>query len=617
MLAVLLNLCTDYEPAQHECAKQRRIVAGVLAFVCVPANRALAPYSLGTALQLLALLVVQLEAADVVAWTTTGDESDGTLRTAPATMVRLAVRKLALAGMVRSPLDDGSDDEDDGGVTEGMEVDDVVDLCSLALSLLAFPALEAGMISAANFAALLAVFEVMTRAGDEIDPDVAERFVAPFLRNITSLSGRDDFAPLSAQLLDADTGADAGKSTALSTLFSWLRASPPLPPNATGANTSRVPVLATAACIALGNMARSDDAAQALVERHGLHVVLVAEDGVLRPPPGITIDSGAALDPQLTHAALSLLRNLAVATRNRAAIGSAGDGMLLRPDGGLLARFWAAECTLFEKGSAPAPHLSVQVRFAAVGLARLLLTACGENVAIAVETNETGAGRSFVDELVGLFDSTVAEAKAGNDGEVEGDGERAGGAQMFQEGIPDPRKALEPVTAEAARALAAVLKVLHSHSTLASLIEPFYAHHKTELLAGPLRWLLVQKISPALRSTALFTLGLLSRASNEGSVELVQRVVNNDKGRLALSEAALAVAVPGIADVSHAGEESVDDRPRRDRENALFIVAQVIKRASDMSNDDRAMFEGMLVKGSDGILAEKESLGSNTEGSST
>lgn len=659
VLAVLVNLCTDYERAQRKVAKSQAggragIVAGVLTFICMARNRRFAENSLGTALQLLSLLVPQLEDADVAAW-----KEKVALWNAPTTMLRLVLRKLRPAGVPHAGLqqqhewEDGRDpsedaDEDGGDPADDMEMSEVVELCTLALSLIAFPSLEPSLLSGGgvlsptgNLAVFLAAFEAIARGAgeglglDEPEPGLTDRLLNSFLRILASASGRDEFVPVAETLAEKWSPASP-----LGTLISWLRGPEPLstlPPAVSSLSTTasgRHPVLATAACIALGNVVRSDASATALVQQLGLHTILLAPDGVLRspsysiPPSSSTSSSSKLiLEPQLVHAALSLLRNLAVAVSNRPAIGGTGPWaekreILLR-NNGLLPDFWAANCMFFDPQ--PQPHVAVQVRFAAVGLARLLLTGCTHNAVLAVGGSGPGLNgteQTCLDSLLALFEETVAES----DAEAKGSDDKARDEESIEGSIPTPAKALEPITAEAARAVAALLRTLHSDSEISALVESFHRNRGPETLARPVRWLLTRQ-GPrwsVLRSEALFLLGLLSRGSDaSGGPKLALQVVGDASARLALSEAATVKEAPagtegttGGSDA--AGSDTAHVRQRHDRENALFVIAEMLKRASqDMSEADRKAYEDLLAKGGGVILAQKDGLGPKSEDSGT
>src|SRR5690606_25379818 len=107
--------------------------------------------------------------------------------------------------------------------------------------------------------------------------------------------------------------------------------------------------LRSAACLALGNLSRSDETSIALVDTHLAHVPLIE-----------LIGDPATSDPQVLHSALSFLKNLAIPAMNKPVLGD-----LLSP--GCLPR-------IFSLDTLP------QVQYAAVSLARLLLVNCPGNV---------------------------------------------------------------------------------------------------------------------------------------------------------------------------------------------------------------------------------------------
>ncbi|KAI8628522.1 ARM repeat-containing protein [Xylariaceae sp. FL1651] len=109
--------------------------------------------------------------------------------------------------------------------------------------------------------------------------------------------------------------------------------------------------LQSAACLMLGNIARSDEKCSYLVQHSAIHVPLIA---ILTDPTNV--------DAGLLHSVLSFLKNLAIPTGNKAMLGNAG---LLETH--VLPRIWDLDT-------------QPQVQFDAVSLTRLLLVSCPANV---------------------------------------------------------------------------------------------------------------------------------------------------------------------------------------------------------------------------------------------
>lgn len=386
------------------------------------------------------------------------------------------------------------------------------------------------------------------------DPDDAAQLAqvrnafVPVLADISALPG---FVPSSGQ-----GGAGLLQHPVPQTLQSWLHG-PPEHAN-----------MQTAACLALGNLARSDATCVTLVRDAAVHQPLAnllarccasgeAAAAAAAPPPSA----------QLAHAVLGFLKNLAIPAANKPAL-----GRLLDPD--LLPRFWSTW------GDA-----QPQTQFVAVSLARLLLVGCPANVRrlLATRPSESESEsdpkahdeRSRLQLLTALFD----------------------------------RSDSEPTKTEVARAVATVCRILHStpagevlpeESTPDSMTAPsittttttssnsrpetgpspdtkpdnadastsppaddddnnpapstprarFYAAHPD--LATPLSFLASQTRFPALRSEAWFVLALMSRSPDGAAV--VQAALQSFAACRALVE-----SVAGHGAVAAVGRDDDDD----------------------------------------------------------
>ncbi|KAI1172220.1 armadillo-type protein [Nemania sp. FL0916] len=110
--------------------------------------------------------------------------------------------------------------------------------------------------------------------------------------------------------------------------------------------------LQSAACLALGNIAREDEKCTYLVQTSAIHEPLIS---ILADP--------ANTDAGLLHSVLGFLKNLAILPANKIILGNAG---LLETH--VLPRIWGIDTQ------------TPQVQFNAVSLTRLLLVECPENV---------------------------------------------------------------------------------------------------------------------------------------------------------------------------------------------------------------------------------------------
>ncbi|PON30475.1 hypothetical protein TGAM01_v200915 [Trichoderma gamsii] len=239
------------------------------------------------------------------------------------------------------------------------------------------------------------------------------------------------------------------------------------------------PQLQTAGCLALGNLSRSDEVSMALVQIHFAHTPLMR-----------LLSNPEIVDAQLLHSAMSFLKNLAIPVQNKPLLGSLLDVSCIP--------------RLLSLDTSP------QVQFTAVSLTRLLLVNCPPNVAricapLSADPASSARERSSVHAIIALHERSDAE----------------------------------PTRLEAARAIAAICRVLHSNP-VASLLpdwEPpvveieadspdngsvdaenqrlgyFYSKHD---VGRVLSFLISQQKWPSLRSEAWFIFALMCR-SKEGS----------------------------------------------------------------------------------------------------
>lgn len=226
------------------------------------------------------------------------------------------------------------------------------------------------------------------------DPDDAAQLKAlrnAFIPVLADISALPDFIPGSAQ-----GGSSILQLPVFQTLQSWLHG-PPQHAN-----------LQTAACLALGNLARSDAACITFVHDAQIHTPLI--NLLQRCTAGDTPHNA-----QLTHAVLSFLKNLAIPAVNKPLL-----GRLLESN--MLPKLWSTW-----GDSQP------QTQFAAVSLARLLLVGCPPNVRrlcapLSADPDSPAHDRSNLHLLTALFERSDAE----------------------------------PTKMEVARAVATVCRILHS-----------------------------------------------------------------------------------------------------------------------------------------------------------
>lgn len=393
--------------------------------------------------------------------------------------------------------------------------------------------------------------------------------------------------------------------------------------------------LQSAACLALGNIARSDDVCITLVQQSGLHRPLIS----ILADPSMT-------DAQLLYSTLSFLKNLTIPTVNKATL---GDACLLEAH--VLPRIWALDA-------------QIQVQFTAVSLTRLLLISSPENVkrmCTPLSTNMSSPvyEQTQLNTLMCLF----------------------------------MRSDQEPTKTEAARAVTAVLRVLHSSpdaskllpvptipssrrssltpytqppgsspgETLASshqgpavsappAIEAFYTNHDT--LSNALIYLGTQQKFPVLRSELWFVMALMSR-SRPGAhvvatclqhIELLRSLIQTITGHdmLERKEVELLSAVgnphgpaivgsvptgnfiagsqidnPGalIPGVPGLEPQQVDpakkaDMARVDRENGLVLVAELLRRCPEKLRVlPQGTFREILETGSANVLRDRDGNG--------
>jgi len=384
------------------------------------------------------------------------------------------------------------------------ELSESLTLTSVALAYLAFQNVQAEFLSAGNVPVLLTAFYNLTTV---VEPATfADEDLAAQAKQV-----RGTFVQLLSDIcyLPAFTYIHPLGSPVLDTLQSWLL---PL------AN----PHMQAAACLCLGNVARSDEASVALVGTYKVHTSVidivgahleVQQEGIAPQPP---------VDALLLHSALSLLKNLAIPPNNKPQLSA-----LLKAS--MLPRIWSMD----PNSSIQTPHL----HYISVSLARLLLSSTPQNVRLLCAPLSP-------DPLSPLHETTHLHRVL----------------DLFLRA--DPESAAHTKT-EAARAALAVVRVLHTTTVTPVLpdwdpnssdgyvfrpdkpllpptsspgrsrspdagtvkgsarLEKFYRQHGA--LPRTLAYLVTQNKFPVLRSEAWFVFALMSRTREGGS--LVVRIL--------------------------------------------------------------------------------------------
>lgn len=449
--------------------------------------------------------------------------------------------------------------------THPPDLEDFCGLTSTALAYLTNEQFQTHLLESDSCALLMQCFEDSISRFDIASADPEE---AAELKQIWSAFVKI-FADISASPCFASLPMDGPTVQRLAT---WLGSS----------NTD----LQTAACLSLGNLARSDEASTALLND-------------VYEPISAMLMSMAPSASQLQHAVLSFLKNLAIPGPNKPILGR----LLLEPaDEPILSPLWSTQT-------------QPQTQFAAISLTRLLVSNCPANVSrLCAPLSPDPAFPAHKRTNLHLLISTTSRSDA------------------------------EPTKLEGGRTVAAVCKSLHTPSapTTPPLqswdpVSPdtsrkrFYAVHAAEIAAS-LATLLTQRRFPALRSEVLFTMALMSR-STEGA-EVVNAALQTSEAFSAVAEAvtgrsaaADAGSAEGSGSVRGAGAGELDAieglglEPRQasvdpaakagmgriDRENGLVLVAELLRQdASGLPPGRRSEFEEILKTGGEMVVGERQ-----------
>ncbi|KAI1775977.1 ARM repeat-containing protein [Hypoxylon cercidicola] len=545
---VLFNICVDYEPAQT-AAYKAGLTIYLVDIISKPRLReAVAPY-ISFVYNLFGLMATQEFEPDLVPLAT----------------------PFCLLTQARASISLSSDSSDETDVFLGLSSTALTYLSSQQLQevFLETPGAISLFLEAFQTAAKDASLPQSDDAGDQAQ---LKQLQLAFTETLADLSANPRFAEMCP--LD---------SRPASLLLHWV-SSP----------ANQMPLQA-AACLALGNIARSDAPCVALVQNISVHKALIA----------ILASDSSATDAQLLHSVLSFLKNLSIPASNKPVLCHAG---LL--DYHVLPRIWDLDT-------------QPQVQFDAVSLARLLLVNCPTTV------RRVCAPSPNSDSLSSPPDRT-----------------------LLRQLMDLHRKAdQEPTKMETARAVANVCRVLHSDKPVGSsllpavpsssflsseaearsLLQDFYSTHHA--LADVLVYLGLQAKFPVLRSELWFVLALMVRSA-EGAAVVIQAI--NEQPRIVgiLVGAVTGEKIPGEKQTPRDGGNSnpsagLDDlsaisgaldqlEPQQvdlakiatmakvDRENGLVLIAELLKQYPDKLNPSaRSAFSRILKAGGELVLGDR------------
>ncbi|KAK0671928.1 hypothetical protein QBC41DRAFT_344259 [Cercophora samala] len=574
-IITILNICVEYSPAQLQVsnAALSQVLIDLISGERLPTVEAYLPQIM-TILELL---------------TNHESEFKTCYPRTPASLLALAIGK---KNHLSSPID----------------LETFLSICTTALSYLVQRDLQIFFIQNRHFELLQEAFlQSYTRfksTGDDVEEETKEQlkqvqhgFVTLFA-DITDVEGFGEVYGLESK--------EVGE-----TLVGWL-------------GLARYPQLQMAACLALGNIGRSDEATKALLPKvgEGLRRVLG------RSVPGMKGEKKAGLDPslQLTHAALGFAKNLAIPAVNKPVLG----GLLL--ENGILAGLWEG----FGK-SQPS------MQFAAVSLGRLLLVGCGENV------------RLVCKPVVSKEEVDGSEGETAHQGESSSRAEaatyRTNLELLYRSATGSPNE--EPTKLEAARAVvSAVCRVLSQDPEVLGSegeLEEFYKTH-SEIIVASFATMLTQAKWPSVRSDAITVLALMASQHPQGSNMALKVVEDTTAGEGVLKAIVKAVTgdeemvgkflgtgsnrveeieeekeaendaeketkevtelVQGLGLEPQQADAQAQKQPERmvkvDRENALVLMAVLLGRFKDQMSPARGrLVEAALQKGGELVVKDR------------
>lgn len=453
------------------------------------------------------------------------------------------------------------------------DLEDYCGLTSVALAYLTHEQIQAHLLNSGYCELLMQCFEDSygrfdLATADPEEADNVKKIWTAFVQVFADISASQYFATL------------AIGSPPVQRLVRWL-----------GSPSLAYPHLQTAACLSLGNLARSDESSKALLKD-------------VYGPISTILTAMSSPTSQLLHAVLSFLKNLAIPAPNKPILGRL---LLEPPSSSILSRLWATET-------------QPQTQFTAISLTRLLVSGCPANVSrlctpVSPDPSSPAHERTNLHLLMSIADRADAE----------------------------------PTKFEGARTVAALCKVLQSPSSSgaqsllawgsdtpeSSARERFYVAHEAEI-SKCLADLLTQRKFPALRSESLFAMALMS-GSPDGA-KVVCRALHPMESCRALVEAVTGKDMADGRDIAGSGEGSGDvgagqtgggelsvveglglepqqasldpakaaNMVRIDRENGLVLVAELLRQdASMLPQFRRSVFEEMLKTGGEMVVSER------------
>ena len=417
-------------------------------------------------------------------------------------------------------------------VSQEEDVEDFIVMVAAAVAYLASEKFQSSTISGDNMNLFLGVF-YHAHVGIDVSTLDDEDSVKELKQLRTSLLNA--FSELSAN--DLFTETHPLSSEVPQTLLSWLKV-----------NNSQ---LQSAACLALGNLSRSDAASTILVKTHAPQTALLQ----LLSNPAVT-------DSLLLHSVLSFLKNLAIPADNKPCLGE----------------FLDAACVprIYALDTLP------QVQYAAASLTRLLLVNCAANVRrLCAAQSDASSDQSSVNDLISLFGRSDAE----------------------------------PTQVEAARSVATICRVLHSTEDVldsgeGSDSEKRAAFYEKHSVIKPLAFLITQEKWLILRSEMWFVLALMSRSSDGAKIVAALLQVENVMATLktvvlgaeAVEEEGKesSEVAEGAASVEGLGLEPQQVDPKKkenmaivERENSLVMCTELLRNWTD---DFQPLEKGVLEK---------------------
>jgi hypothetical protein len=430
-------------------------------------------------------------------------------------------------------------------VSQDEDVEDFVAMSAAAVAYLASEKFQRSTISGDSMNLFLGVFYHahtgidVSALDDEDSINELKQLRTSLLNALSELSANDLFTethPLSSEVPQ--------------TLLSWLKVNNPQ--------------LQSAACLALGNLSRSDTASTTLVKTHAPQTALLQ----LLSNPAVT-------DSLLLHSVLSFLKNLAIPADNKPILGE----------------FLDAACVprIYALDTLP------QVQYAAASLTRLLLVNCAANVRrLCAAQGDDPSEQSSVNDLISLFGRSDAE----------------------------------PTLVEAARSVATICRVLHSTEGVLDIGEngdsekraTFYEQHN---VTKPLAFLITQEKWPILRSEMWFVLALMAR-SPEGATA-VAALLQADNVMATLKTVVLGAdaveeegeessgAGEGTASVEGLGLEPQQVDPKQkenmeivERENSLVMCTELLRNWTDAFEPlEKGVLEKLVKDGTEIVAAQR------------